>query len=314
MKRKNIALICLAALLALCFAGCKENTGDVTKLSFQAASGYDYLKTLDGTQVAISGYMATSSPVDGSFMFLMNLPYQNCPFCIPNTSQLSNTMEVYPKKGEAFPYTNQAIKVVGTLVVAESEDKPFTDMYGYQFNYKIVDADYTVIQAEELSDSMALWQKIAQTDVVSEVYRMYDYINFLCAWNTYYINAGTDENGNTVSGYCLRPSDALYMLETKDAQFHYGYEDGYFDGIIKNIEAVDPSAFSDLTANIRKAETLAQKALSELKNENYTSEIKYVEPLQAESLVYTLNIGEELKAEMQTIYTEFSNWLGGWEM
>ena len=69
-----------------------------------------------------------------------------------------------------------------------------------------------------------------------------------------------------------------------------------------------------LTANIRKAETLAQKALSELKNENYTSEIKYVEPLQAESLVYTLNIGEELKAEMQTIYTEFSNWLGGWEM
>ena len=34
-----------------------------------------------------------------SFMFLMNLPYQSCPFCVPNTSQLSNTMEVYPKKG-----------------------------------------------------------------------------------------------------------------------------------------------------------------------------------------------------------------------
>ena len=97
---------------------------------------YDYLKTLDGTRVAISGYMATSSPVDGSFMFLMNLPYQNCPFCVPNTSQLSNTMEVYSKKDEPFGYTNQAIKVISTLKVADSADKPVTDKYG-SGNYRM---------------------------------------------------------------------------------------------------------------------------------------------------------------------------------
>ena len=314
-KLKRILSLCVIAALLLCFAGCKETrTDEVIKLSFRAASGYDYLKTLDGTQVSISGYMATSSPVDGSFMFLMNLPYQSCPFCVPNTSQLSNTMEVYSKKNEPFAFTNQAIQVVGTLEVAESEDKPFTDMYGYEFNYKIVDATYTVIQADALSEEMALWQKIAETDVVSDIYGMYDYVNFLCAWNTYYVNSGYDENGNVAPGYYLYPTDALYLITTDGAQYNYGYQDGYFDRIISKIESVDPNAFADLVANVQSAEALAKKALTELENENYTSEKKYLEQFGTEDLVYTLNIGEELTAEMQALYSAFANWLGSWEM
>ena len=312
---KTLLTVCLVLAILFSFAGCKQAQSDeATKLSFQAASGYDYLKTLDGKPVTISGYMATSSPVDGSFMFLMNLPYQSCPFCVPNTSQLSNTMEVYPKKGETFGFTNQAIKVVGTLAVAESEDKPFTDLYGYEFNYKIVDATYTIIQADELSEDMALWQKIAETDVVGDIYKMYNYVNFLCAWNTYYVNSGTDENGNVVPGCYLYPTDAVYLITTDGAQYNYGYQDGYFDSIISKIETVDPNAFTDLVANIRAAETLAQKALAELENGHYTSEKKYLEQFGTEDLVYTLTIGEELKSEMQTLYSAFANWLGSWEM
>lgn len=314
-KRKRMISLCLIAALLLCFAGCKETqTGEVTKLSFQAASGYDYLKTLDGTQVSISGYMATSSPVDGSFMFLMNLPYQSCPFCVPNTSQLSNTIEVYSKKNEPFVFTNQAIQVVGTLEVAESEDKPFTDMYGYEFSFKIMDATYTVIQADELSEDMALWQKIAQADVVTDIYAMYDYVNFLCAWNTCYVNSGYDENGNIVPGYYLYPTDAVYLITTDGAQYNYGYKDGYFDGIVNKIQGVDPVAFQDLVANVRSAQALAQKALAELENENYTYEVKYLEQFGTEDKVYTLNNGEELTAQVQTLYYAFSNWLGSWEM
>ena len=323
MKRSIITLRILSILLAISiccvsFSGCGEedvvDEASITKLSFQAASGYDYLKSLDGKPVTISGYMATSSPVDGSFLFLMNLPYQSCPFCVPNTSQLSNTMEVYPKDGEAFSYTSQAIKVVGTLEVADSEDEPFTDMYGYEFNYKIVDATYTIIQASELSGDMALWQKIAESDVVNDIYQMYDYVNFLCAWNTYYVNSYTNENGETVPGYYLYPTDAENYLYIDGAQYNYGYQDGYFDGIVAKIESVDKEAFADLVANIRKAEALAQKALAELQNKNYTSEHKYVEQFQTEDDVYTLNIGEELAAEMDAVYSEFANWLGSWEM
>ena len=312
---KKMIAFCLAAMLVFSVSGCKkEQSGNVTKLSFQAASGYDYLKTLDGTQVTINGYIATSSPVDGSFIFLMNLPYQSCPFCVPNTSELSNTIEIYPKKGETFGFTNQAIKVVGKLEVAKSKDTPFTDMYGYEFNFKIVDATYTIIQAEDLSEDMALWQKIAETDVVNDIYQMYDYVNFLCAWNTYYVNSGTDESGNVVPGYFLYPTDALGLITTDGAQYNYGYKEGYFDAIVAKIETVDPVAFQDLVANIRSAEALAQKAFEELNNENYTSEKKYLEQFGTEDFVYTLNIGEELQSEMQTLYYAFANWLSSWEL
>lgn len=319
MKKTTIkftAVLLVLCLLTAVFSGCgkAQDSGEITKLSFKAASGYDYLKSLDGQPVTINGYMATSSPVDGSFMFLMNLPYQSCPFCVPNTSQLSNTMEVYPKKGEAFSYTSQAISIVGTLEVADSEDEPFTDQYGYEFNYKIVDAEYTVIQAEDLSEDMALWQKIAESDVVTEIYRMYDYVNFLCSWDTYYVDNYTDENGNQQPGYYLYASDAENSIYLEDAQFNYGYQDGYFDALVSKVEAVDPDAFSDLVANIRKAETLAEKALGELENGNYTSEYKFVEQFGTSDYVYTLNNGEALTAEMQTIYAEFSNWLASWEM
>ena len=317
---KFAAIFLLLAIMISSFVACDKDdpvdpTGEsVTKLSFKAASGYDYLKTLDGTPVTISGYMATSSPVDGSFMFLMNLPYQSCPFCVPNTSQLSNTMEIYPKKGESFSYTTQAIQVVGTLEVSESEDKPFTDMYGYKFCCKIVDATYTIIKAEDLSEDMALWQKIANTDVVNDVYKMYDYVNFLCAWNTYFVNSYTNEKGETVPGYYLYASDAERLIYNDGAQYNYGYKEGYFDSIVKEIEAVDKTAFADLVANVRKAEALANKALGELENENYTSERKYVEKFGKEDWIFTLNKGEELAAEMKQIYMEFSNWLGSWEM
>ena len=311
---KTIALLLLLTMAAFVMCSCEKAPEAPIKLSFKAASGYDYLKSINGKTVTISGYMATSSPVDGSFMFLMNLPYQSCPFCVPNTSQLSNTMEVYPKDGDAFGYTTQAIKVVGTLVVAEKEDEPFTDRYGYQFNYKIVDATYTIIQAEELSADMALWQKIASTDVVSDIYAMYDYVNFLCAWNTYYVNSYTDEDGKIVPGYYLYASDAMNFLTMEGAQYNYGYQEGYFDGIVHKIEAVDPNAFKDLVDNIRKAEALAKKALAELENGNYTYELQYIEMFDNEDYVFTLNIGEELQQQMQTTYDEFANWLGSWEM
>jgi len=69
-----------------------------------------------------------------------------------------------------------------------------------------------------------------------------------------------------------------------------------------------------LCSGLRKAEALAQKGLDELKGKNYTSEYKYVEMFDNSDYVYTLNKGEELQAEFKNIYTEFSDWLGSWEM
>ena len=115
-------------------------------------------------------------------------------------------------------------------------------------------------------------------------------------------------------GYYLYPSDAEKYLYNDGAQFNYGYKDGYFDAIVKKIESVDKEAFGDLVANVRKAEALAKKALAELENKQYTYEYKYVEQFGQSDYVYTLNIGDQLRAEMDVVYMEFSNWLGSWEM
>ena len=312
---KAIAFAVALCLLATALTGCGSSAGqEATKLSFKSAASYDYLKELNGRQVSINGYLATSSPADGSFIFLMNLPYQSCPFCKPNTAQLSNTMEVYPKSGKKFDYTTQAVKVVGTLQVAENENKPFTDLYGYEFNFKIVDAEFTIIKDSELTAEIALWQKIADSGVINEIYAMYDYLNFVTCWPTYFVNGFVDENGNAVPGYYLYASDALHYLQTDGAQWNYGYRQGYFDSIVQAIEKLDAKAFSSLADNVRKAQALAEKAVRELTDGNYTYEYKYVERFGQEDYIFTLNIGEELARENDALYYEFADWLGTWEM
>lgn len=311
----SILMLVLATILSS-FASCggEEDDSLPIPLSFKEMLGYDYLKSIDGKKVTISGYLATSSPVDGSFIFLMNLPYQSCPFCIPNTSTLSNTIEVYPKSKDSFSYTAQAVKVVGTLAVAEDVSKPFTDKYNYEFTSKIVDATYTVINPDDLSPDMALWQRVAESGLVNDISRMYNYLSFVCAWNTYFVGNSTDENGNPIPGYYLYPTDAQNLIKNDGAQYNYGYKDGYFDSILAKIESIDKDAFSDLEENVKAAKALAEEALAELDAGNYTSEYKYVEDFGSYDYVYTINKGEYLKEKMNALYKEFSAWLGSWEM
>lgn len=319
MKRIICCLLCLLLLLSMVACGEEQ---EIVKLSFKSAASYEQLKALDGQTVSINGYMATSSPVDGGYLFLMNLPYQSCPFCVPNTSQLSNTMAVYAKEGDSFDYTGQAIKVTGKLVVAEKEDEPFTDKYGYEFNFKIVDATCSVLTDEELTADMAVWQKIADSGLMDEMYRMYDYLNFVCKWNTYFVNSYTNSKGETVAGYYLWPSDAQHYLKADGSeayngytgQFHYGYVDGYFDGLVAKIESLGMEQTNILVKNVRDAETLAQKALQELENGNFTYETMYIEKFDNYDRVYTLTNGEELAAEWDVVYSVFEQWLAALEM
>lgn len=83
---------------------------------------------------------------------------------------------------------------------------------------------------------------------------------------------------------------------------------------VAKIESVDKTAFADLVENVRKAEELANDALAELENKNYTSEYKYVEMFGTEDYVYTLNNGQALQSRMKEVYAEFSAWLSSWEM
>ena len=75
-----------------------------------------------------------------------------------------------------------------------------------------------------------------------------------------------------------------------------------------------PAPAVKVQPKVDRAEALASKALNELLTGQYTSQYQYVEKFDTMDHIYTINKGEELLAEMDVVYMEFSNWLGGYEM
>ena len=298
--KKRILCVCLALLLAASLlVGCNED-GEAKLLSFAEAQSIEQMKKYDGERVTIIGYMSTLSPVSGKFMYLMNLPYQSCPFCVPNTTILSNTMAVYAK--DEFEFTDRAIRVTGVLNFGQ-----YADEFGYEYSYRIKDATYEILDVSEMSEELKLWQQLASTDAVAKVYEMFDYLNFVCNWATYTANF---EGGKDY----VYPTDARDYLDVDGAQFNYGRKEGYFDGIIQMIEQVDPGAYAELVQVVRDAKELADQGYRELVAGKYTAVDEYSNIFKDGRKQYKMDESEMLENGMNTIYSRFSDWLASWEI
>ena len=293
----------LTLALTLCLTACSGKDTDavsVTELSFGDAVDFETIEKLNGQQVSIIGYMATLSPISGTFMYLMNMPYQSCPFCLPNTSQLSNTMAVYAPDGKTFEFTDQAIRITGTMMIEDVVDE-----YGYAYNYRIADASYEVVDLSTVSEEYALWQAIATDGIVTELNSMFDYLYFLCQW-TEYQGSYMDESGNTVE-FFMYPGDVTQYLED-DSGYGYAdqYADSYFPGLIARIRAISTDGLEDLVAIVEAAQQQADIALAELNNGEYT----YDETTDK----FTLNNNDALYEQFYDVYYRFSDWLTRWEL
>ncbi len=299
---KKILAISLAAALLL-LAGCSgaaPGEEGATALKFTDAVSLETLTALDGKTVSIVGYMATLSPLSGKFLYLMNMPYQSCPFCAPNTAQLANTMAVYAPEGQTFGYTDQAIRVTGALRIED-----YTDEYGYVYNYRIADASYEIVDLAALSEDYALWQSIASDGVVAEINSMFDYLHFLCQW-TEYQSGYTDDDGSEVV-YFLYPGDVeMYLQDT--GPYGYAQEAGedYFPGLIERIRAISANDLEDLVTIVESAQQVAATALSELRAGNYTYD--------SAADKYALQKNEELYNAWYDAYSQFALWLAKWEI
>ena len=298
---KKLLTLSLVFVLALSFLA---ETGALaaskpTQLSFLAANDINELKALNGKKVTIMGYMATLSPLDGHYMYLMNMPYQSCPFCVPNTTQLANTMAVYAKKKKKFEFTDRAIRVTGTLKVEDYEDE-----YGYRYNYRIVDATYEIVDTSELGQRYAVWQSLAADGVTSDINAALAYLHFVCCWTDYNFNF-YDENGEYHSEP-MWPGDAMMMLESEE---EYGYktqtDDDYFPSLIRRVKAVSTD-LTDIIQMLEDADTLKHRAIEDLYAENFTWD--------EETGTYIQNNYQELSDEFFIIYNTFSEWLASWEM
>ena len=301
--KKFAALIALLVCIALLATGCggkEASSAEVTKLSFADSASLDTLKALDGKNVTITGYMATLSPLSGEYIYLMNMPYQSCPFCVPNTNQLSNTMAVYAASGSKFEFTDRPVQISGVMRVADKVDD-----YGYSYNYYIDDASYTAVDLSSVSQEYALYQSLAEDGVIADVNAMFDYLMFVCQW-TEYTSSYTDESGAEIT-YYLYPGDTTSILED-DGPYGYAAQASadYFPGLISRVNAISSTGLTELTDIISDAQAVEQYARAELDAGNYT----YDEAADK----YSLTNDEELYNRFYEVYAAFSTWLTQYEL
>lgn len=300
MKR-ILSLILLLSLLTLSLAGCGgSNAEEISELKFADSTSFETIQALDGKKVTITGYMATLSPLSGDYIYLMNLPYQSCPFCVPNSTQLANTMAVYAASGVKFEFTDRPVKITGTMKIED-----YTDEYGYFYNYRIVDARYEAVDLSQVSEEYALYQSLAADGVTAEINAMFDYLMFLCSW-TDYTGGGTDESGNAIS-YYLYPGDAQQILAA-ESPYGYAAEEAadYFPGLISKVRSVSSTGLEDLVGMIEEGQSLAEYARNELASGNYS----YDETMDK----YVLDNAETLYIRFQEVYLRFSEWLASYEL
>lgn len=299
---KKVICAALAALLvALSLTGCGSGSdAEATKLSFAESASIDALRRLDGKAVTLTGYMATLSPLSGEYIYLMNLPYQSCPFCVPNTQQLANTMAVYAAKGTSFEYTDRPVRITGTLEMGS-----FADDYGYEYAYRIVDARSEVVDLSEVSSEYALYQTLAEDGVIADVNAMFDYLLFVCQW-TDYQGSGVDEAGNSFQ-YYLYPGDVEQIL-ADDGPYGYAVQADadYFPSLTRRVEAIDAAALADLVQIIADAQALERDARAELDAGNY----RYL----ADADQYELTNASALYERFYGVYGRFSEWLTKYQL
>ena len=300
--KKLLKFAALLACVALTLTGCgkEADSGEPTALSFADATAVATLKSLDGKPVTITGYMATLSPLDGEYIYLMNLPYQSCPFCVPNTTQLANTMAVYAAEGTKFEFTDRPVRITGTMRVADK-----VDGYGYTYGYYIDGARYETVDLSGVSREYSLYQSLAADGVIADVNAMFDYLMFVCQW-TEYTSSYTDESGQQIT-FNLYPGDVTSILES-DGLNGYATQASpdYFPGLISRVNAVSSTGLTELTDIISNAQAVEQYARGELESGNYT----YDEAADK----YTLTNDEELYNRFYEVYAAFSTWLTQYEL
>ncbi len=288
MKKRLLCLL-LVLLMTLSACGSEPVIGEdgVARLTFADAIDVGTIRKLAGKTVEIVGYMATLSPVSGKYMYLMNLPYQNCPYCVPNTQQLSNTIAVYAKEGDTFKFYDGPINVTGTL-----ETGDFKDEYGYTYGYRIADAVYTTVDSKEASEKLALWERITNAEIASDVYSLFDFIAFENNWPNY---TGTDKDGKT---FYLYPADVAFF---EGGQFSKQSAEGFIPDLLRRIEAIGDPRMDELTKIVNDGKALIDKAVAERNDQKFTYD--------QEKDQYTMTNGEALQQEAQQLYNRYARWL-----
>lgn len=179
MKNKIIFVV-LAIIAIFTLTGCNEENIEGTKVNNEYQSGREVtgtfqirfkdlveiskLKSYNNKTVTAVGYLSPIMSYDGSFGYLMNLPYQTCPYCMPDDTRITNTLAVFAPEGKSLDYTEAAVVVTGTLKLED-----YIDDYGYQYSYRLVDAKIEPADTETVGEKIAIYNLIADKNILANI-------------------------------------------------------------------------------------------------------------------------------------------------
>lgn len=158
------------------------------QIRFSDLVSLEALKEYGNKTVTAIGYLSPITSYDGSFGYLMNLPYQTCPYCLPSDTKITNTIAIFAKNGKKIDFTEAAVMVKGTLKL-----EPYTDEYGYSYNYRIVDVAIEEADTSELGDKIALYNKLAEKEILTKLMEVLYAVDENVYYDEYTANGQTYE-------------------------------------------------------------------------------------------------------------------------
>jgi hypothetical protein len=169
IKGRIIALL-LILVLSAGISACGNET-EIAVIHFSDLMDANYNPTqkmisLDKEQVKLNCFMASQSPLDGSFVYAVNLPYISCPYCaIDQGSVIINAIPIMAGKLGKIEFTDRPVTVTGRLEIASK-----TDVFGYTSPYRIFADKIEEADFSKLSDNMKDYMMLANDGVMNEIY------------------------------------------------------------------------------------------------------------------------------------------------
>jgi hypothetical protein len=123
---------------------------------------------------------------------------------MPSDTKITNTISIFAPKGKKIDFTEAAIMVRGTLKL-----EPYTDSYGYSYNYRIVDV---TIEKPNEDESVEIDKNVKTNDEITHP---------SVVWTPYTIEDKTtlitNEDGNLNKKYIETrvPSDFYGEIKTE---------------------------------------------------------------------------------------------------
>lgn len=177
MKNK-VAILVIGMMMIFTFVGCSNNSNVTVENNYQSGREIkenmqirfkdlvklSELEPYNNKKVTAVGYLSPVMGYDESFGYLMNLPYQTCPYCIPDDGRITNTIAIFAPQGKKIGYTEAAVIVKGTLKLED-----YVDDYGYEYSYRLIDVEIEEADVTTVGEKINLYNQVADKEILTGI-------------------------------------------------------------------------------------------------------------------------------------------------